>query len=265
MYLQHFGLTHFPFERAPQPDELFASVASREAQARLAHLVQLRGIGLITGEVGSGKTTVCRQLAATLHPGLHRLFYIPLSTGNVMDMYKAIAWQLGLPIERNRASAYRAIHTEVCRLYTECRILPVLVVDEAHHLRNDVLEDLRLLTNYVMDSEPRLCLLLVGLSELRRRMAMAVHESLTQRIVVQLHLTGLARDELADYLAHRLRLAGTTVALFEPTAQEALYQASHGLPRRINRIAHYALSAAALANSRLVSAEHLHSAVEELQ
>lgn len=265
MYLQHFGLTQFPFERALQPDELFASVASREAQARLAHLVQLRGIGLITGEVGSGKTTVCRQLAATLHPGLHRLFYIPLSTGNVMDMYKAIAWQLGLPIERNRASAYRAIHTEVCRLYTECRVLPVLVVDEAHHLRNDVLEDLRLLTNYAMDSEPRLCLLLVGLSELRRRMAMAVHESLTQRIIVRLHLTGLARDELADYLGHRLRLAGTTVALFEPAAQEALYQASHGLPRRINRIAHYALSAAALAHSRLVNAEHLHSAVEELQ
>ena len=116
-----------------------------------------------------------------------------------------------------------------------------------------------------MDSEPRLCLLLVGLSELRRRMAMAVHESPTQRIIVRLHLTGLARYELADYLAHRLRLAGTTVALFDPAAQEALYQASHGLPRRINRIAHYALSAAALANSRLVSAEHLHSAVEELQ
>jgi hypothetical protein len=141
--------------------------------------------------------------------------------------------------------------------------LPVLVVDEAQHLRNDVLEDLRLLTNYAMDSEPRLCLLLVGLSELRRRLAMAVHESLTQRIVVRLHLSGLARDELADYLAHRLRLAGTTVALFEPAAQEALYQASHGLPRRINRIAHYALSAAALANSRLVTAEHLQCAVED--
>ena len=80
---------------------------------------------------------MCRQLAATLRPGLHRLFYIPLSTGNVMDMYKAIAWLLGLPIERNRASAYRAVDTEVCRLYTECRVLPVLVVDEAHHLRNE--------------------------------------------------------------------------------------------------------------------------------
>ena len=128
MYLNHFGLTHYPFERTLQPDELFTSSATREAHARLTHLVELRGIGLITGEVGSGKTTVCRQLGAALHPGLHRLFYVPLSTGNVMDMYKAIAWQLGLPVERNRAAAYRAIHTEVCRLAVECRIYPVLVL-----------------------------------------------------------------------------------------------------------------------------------------
>lgn len=106
-------------------------------------------------------------------------------------------------MERNRAGAYRAIHTEVCCLAVECRIHPVLVVDEAQHLRNDVLEDLRLLTNYAMDSEPRLCLLLVGLTELRRRLGMAVHESLAQRIVVRVHLGGLARDELPEY-AHLL-------------------------------------------------------------
>ncbi len=128
MYLAHFGFTQYPFDRAPLPDELFASSATREAKTRLQHLIELRGIGLITGEVGSGKTTVCRQLAANLHPGLYRLFYVTLSTGNVLDMYKAIAWQLGLPVERNRAGAYRAIHTEVSRL-TDTKILPVLVVD----------------------------------------------------------------------------------------------------------------------------------------
>jgi len=265
MYLTHFGLTHYPFERSLQPDELFASAAAREAQARLQHLVELRGIGLLTGEVGSGKTTVCRQLAAALHPGLQRLFYVPLSTGNVMDMYKAIAWQLGLPVERNRASAYRAIHSEVCRLAVESRIHPVLVVDEAQHLRNDVLEDLRLLTNYAMDSEPRLCLLLVGLTELRRRLSMAVHESLAQRIVVRCHLGGLAREEMADYVSHRLRLAGTALPLFEPAALEALYQATHGLPRKVNRLAHYALSAAALGKLRQITAEHVQCAAEEVQ
>ena len=170
MYRKHFALTHFPFDLALEPEALFASATLAEAQARLEHLLELRAIGLVTGEAGSGKTTVCRKIASTLHPGLYRLFYVPLSTGNVMDMYKSIAWELGLPTERNRAAAFRVIRAEITRLTLEAKQRPVLIVDEAHHLRNDVLEDLRLLTNYAMDSENRLCLLLVGLTELRRRL-----------------------------------------------------------------------------------------------
>ena len=111
-----------------------------------------------TGEVGAGKTTVCRHLTAQLHPGLFRVHYVSLTTGNVLDMYKSIAWELGLSVERSRSSAHHSIRTEISRLATEARQLPVLVVDEAHHLRNDVLEDLRLLTNFAMDSENRMCL-----------------------------------------------------------------------------------------------------------
>ena len=196
MYRKHFALTAFPFDTTPQPDALFASAALQEAEARLTHVLELRAVGLVTGEAGSGKTTVCRKVAAALHPGLYRVFYVPLSTGNVLDMYKSIGWELGLPIERNRAAAFRAIRSEISRLTLEARQRPVLIVDEAHHLRNEVLEDLRLLTNYQMDSENRLCLLLVGLTELRRRLAMAVHESLAQRIVVRYHLAGLTREEL---------------------------------------------------------------------
>ena len=187
------------------------------------------------------------------------------TTGNVLDMYKSIAWELGLPTERSRATAYRAIRTEVTRLVCETKQLPVLVIDEAHHLRNDVLEDLRLLCNYEMDSENRLCVLLVGLTELRRRLAMAVHESLSQRLVVRHHLTGLDRDELDHYLTHRLRLAGCEIPLFEPPAVEALFQSARGLPRLVNRIAHYALTAAAVNDARTVNAGHLEHAVAELR
>ena len=143
--------------------------------------------------------------------------------------------------------------------------LPILVIDEAQHLRNDVLEDLRLLCNFAMDSENRLCLLLVGLTELRRRLAMAVHESLSQPLVVRHHLNGLDRDELDHYLTHRLRLAGCELPLFEPCAVEALFQSTRGLPRLINRTAHYALTAAALGNARTVTAEHLEHAIAELR
>ena len=209
---------------------------------------------------------MCRHVASALHPGLHRVGYVSLTTGNVLDMYKAIAWELGLPTERSRATAYRAIRTEVTRLVCEANQLPILVIDEAQHLRNDVLEDLRLLCNYEMDSDNRLCLLLVGLTELRRRLAMACHESLAQRLVVRHHLRGLDRAELDAYLAHRLRLAGCELPLFDPPAVEALAHSTRGLPRLINRTAHYALTAAAATKgARTVTAEHLEHAVAELR
>ena len=116
MYLKHFALTHFPFDHTLAATSLFAAQAQAEAEVRLNHLLELRGIGLLTGEPGSGKTTLCRRLYESLHPGLYRAIYVPLSTGNVMDMYKCIAWEFGLPSERNRASAFRQIRAEVTRL-----------------------------------------------------------------------------------------------------------------------------------------------------
>lgn len=97
MYLKHFALTHFPFEQTLAATALFAANAQGEADVRLRHLLELRGIGLLTGEPGSGKTTLCRRLTDALHPGLYRTVYVPLTTGNVMDIYKSIARELGLP------------------------------------------------------------------------------------------------------------------------------------------------------------------------
>ena len=264
MYRKHFGLTKNPFAKNLQPEELFGSGASRELETRLHYLLTLCGIGLLTGEAGSGKTTICRKVCAALHSGRFRVFYVALSTGNVMDTYKSIAWEMGLPTERSRAALYRVIRTEVSRLCLEARIRPVLIVDEAHHLRSDILEDLRLLTNYQMDSENRLCLLLVGQAELRRRLSLAVHEALNQRIVVRHHLPGLDRDELGPYLEHLLRLAGTEMPLFEPEALEAIFQATNGLPRKVNLLAHHAMTAAALDKAKTITAAHVEAAMPEV-
>ena len=264
MYRKHFGLTRHPFDKDIDPGDFFPSAAAKEMEVRLRYLLELRGVGLVTGEVGSGKTSVCRKVASSLHGGLYRCFYVPNSTGNVMDLYKTIAWEMGLPVERNRAALYRAIRAEVTRLCLEAKIRPVLIVDEAQHLRNDVLEDLRLLTNYDMDSKNRLCLLLIGQAELRRRLSMSVHEALAQRIVVRHHLTGLTRDELPAYLSHLLRLAGTEQQLFEQPALEAIYTATNGIPRKVNLLAHHALNAAALCRARTVSAELVEAALPEV-
>ncbi|MBI5918100.1 MAG: AAA family ATPase [Nitrosomonadales bacterium] len=264
MYRKHFGLTAHPFRKDLDPADFFPSGAAKELETRLRYLLELRGIGLVTGEAGSGKTSICRKVASSLHSGLYRVFYVPLSTGNVMDMYKTIAWEIGLPVERNRAALFRTIRTEVTRLCFEAKARPILVVDEAHHLRSEILEDLRLLTNYDMDSNDRLTLILVGQAELRRRLSMAVHEALCQRIIVRHHLRGLTRDELTPYLSHLLHLAGCDIPLFEPPALEAIFQATNGLPRKVNLLAHYALNAAALANAKIVTAEHVQAALPEI-
>jgi general secretion pathway protein A len=195
----------------------------------------MRGIGLVTGDSGSGKTTTCRRLVADLHTDLDRVLYVSMTTGNVMDMYKSIAWELGLSAERNRAALFNQIRGEVTRLCAENRPRPVLIVDEAHHLRTEQLEDLRLLTNYAMESENRLIVVLVGPPELRRHMGMAALDALSQRIVVRANVRGLQRDELGPYLTHRLRLAGCELPLFETAAVEAIFQAASGLPRKATR------------------------------
>jgi len=263
MYRKHFGLGRYPFETDIPADEMYVSAGADELRVRLRHLLDLRGIGLVTGDCGSGKSSSCRRMTSELHAGLHKVLYVPLSTGNPMDLYKSIAWELGLPTERNRASLYRQIRTEVTRLSTEARTRPVLIVDEAQALRSEVLEELRLLTNYAMDSDNRLCLLLVGQTELRRRVAMSVHEALNQRIVVRYHLPSLTREETPLYLGHLLRRAGTELPLFEPAAIEALFQASSGLPRKINLLAHHALGAAAVAKHKSVTIEHMQTALKE--
>ena len=264
MYRHHFGLNRHPFSNEVEPEDLFPATAAKELEVRLHHLLEMRGIGLVTGDAGSGKTCGARRVLAQLHASLYRTVYVCLSTGNVLDLYKTISWEMGLPVERSRAALFRQIRGEVTRLVAEARCRPVLVIDEAHHLRPDVLEDLRLLTNYQMDSDNRLCLLLVGQAELRRRLGMAVYEALSQRIVVRYHMAGLARDELPGYLAHLLRLAGTELPLVEPAAIEAIFQATGALPRKVNLLAHHALMAAALARAKTVSAEHVEAALAEV-
>jgi len=264
MYRQVYGLTCHPFEKDLEPDKLFSSQAAEELEARLNYLLQLRGIGLLTGEVGSGKTSICRKVATRLNTGLYKVFYVPLTTSNVTDTYKSIAWEMGLTTERSLAALYRAIRQEVNRLCLELKIRPILIIDEAQYLRNDVLENLRLLTNYEMDSQNRLCMIFVGQAELRRRLSLSVHEPLAQRLVVRYHISGLSREELPAYLQHRLELAGTQVELFEQPALEAIFQATNGLPRKVNLLAHFSLNVAALQRATTVSAEHILTAVEEM-
>lgn len=266
MYLQHFGLSRYPFDAELHIDELYPSRAVGELDGRVRHLVELRGIGLVTGEAGSGKTTACRRAADALHPAQHKVCYASLTTGTVLDTLNVIAAAMALPPQRQRGPAWQAIRDETVRLGEEKKLLPVLIIDEAHHLRNDTLEDLRLLTNFNFESERRLCLMLVGLTQLRNRLSMSMHESLSQRLVMQHHFGAMDLIETQAYLKHRLTIAGgADLHHLSQAAVENIFQAAHGIPRQINRIAHYTLLAAAKERTKQAGAEHVEIACTEMR
>ena len=266
MYEHHFGLKFPPFEASVRADQIYLSRGLKEASTRIAHLVKRKGVGTLTGEAGSGKTTACRQVTNELPPGQYQTIYVSLATGSVLDTLNTIAKSFGLPYRHRRAQAWDAIREQINQLNTEHRQSPVLIFDEAHLLRDDSLDHLRLLLNFEMDAVNRLALILVGLSELDRRLAMARHQSLAQRLIVRHQMEILDHEEIEPYITHRLNLAGAAKlsSLYLPPALEAIWLGSQGIPRLVNHLAHFSLVAAAQEKSPQVTPEHVELASGEL-
>ena len=267
MYLRHFALTRLPFETPAHTDELYESNSRREAEARLHHLIELKGIGLHhrRGRFRQNHRVPTRRRRPASRPvsgGLRLLDH----RQRARHVQSPSPGNWGFPPNARAPPPTAPSVPKITRRVCEAKQLPVLVIDEAQHLRNDVLEDIRLLCNFAMDSENRLCLLLVGLTELRRRLAMAVHESLSQRLIVRHHLNGLDRDEL-DALPHpppasgRLRTPLVRTLRHRGTVPEHARIASAHQPHcplRPDR-------RRARQRARTVTAEHLEHAVAELR
>ena len=162
-----------------------------------------------------------------------------------MDLLRQLALELDLVPAHYRGDLVRQIAEAIVRLNRSKKQHPILICDEAQLLSHAALEQLPLLLNFDMDSSHDLTLLLIGQPLLRRTLSLQMHEPLRQRIAVQYHLEGLSREELDAYLAHQLKAAGVSQPLFEETARQALYQASKGIPRKVNKLAQAALRLAA--------------------
>lgn len=264
MYKTYFGMNGEPFPKDLPPQELFPSSQFLELSSRLNYLLNNRGIGLLTGEVGSGKTTALRAICHPLSPSLYKPLYLPNTNGSVLDLYNSLAELLAIVAPGSRAKLYLHIHQEIIRLVENKKISPILVVDEAHLLRIEALEELRLLTNYHMDSKNLLTLILVGQPEIRRKLGLNINEPLNQRIIMRYHLEGISRSELPLYLKHCLSRTGVSHPLFSEPALEALYQASKGILRKLNLLAQNSLLACATNKAQIVDADHVRLAVTEI-
>ncbi|KQT10206.1 ExeA family protein [Ramlibacter sp. Leaf400] len=247
MYAPYFGLSHEPFSIAPDPRYLFMSERHREA---LAHLLYGLGGGggfvLLTGEIGTGKTTVCRGFLEQI-PDNCNVAYIFNPKLTVTELLQSVCEEFRIEVPRREGVAATVkdyldpLNAFLLRSHAQGRN-SVLIIDEAQNLSADVLEQLRLLTNLETSERKLLQIVLIGQPELRELLSQPQLEQLAQRVIARFHLDALTRTETQQYVRHRLEVAGLSRALpFDRSALERIHKRSGGVPRRINLLCDRAL------------------------
>jgi general secretion pathway protein A len=242
MYNNYFGLTEAPFSIAPDPRFLYMSEQHREALAHLLFGVSSNGgFVLLTGEVGTGKTTVLRCLLEQL-PEQTEVAFILNPKYSVTGLLSAICDDLG--IDYNPSSEMKdyvdALNEHLLENHRN-NLQTVLIIDEAQNLSTDVLETIRLLTNLETNTRKLLQVILIGQPELLAMLERPELRQMNQRITARYHLRALRQEELADYIAHRLSVAGVECQLFPKTTIKYLYRLTEGVPRLVNIVCDRAL------------------------
>ncbi len=260
----HWGFTRTPFTKDLAPSMLHRHPGHAEAVARIAWCVDEAAIGVITGEVGAGKTVAVRAALADLDNSRHTVIYMGNPAIGARGLYTTIVYNLGqvprVPRGRREPQAPAARAAGV----NERGRKVVIVVDEGHLLAADQLEELRLLTNADMDATSPFTLVLVGQPTLRARLRLGAFAALDQRVALRYALPPLAQADTGEYIAHHLKLAGRTDTLFSDDAITRIHKASRGLPRAVNNLAVQALIAAYAAGASIVDDKAARAAVTEV-
>lgn len=222
-------------------------------------------IGLVTGEVGSGKSTAIRYAEGNLHPSEYRSIYITASSGSIMEIYRQLLNELDIYRSSNsKTIMVRLIKKEITDLVLEKKLKVVLIIDEASLMRLEVFAELHTTCQFEKDSKPYLPMILVGQNSLIDKLTYRSSQPLASRIVARSHLQGASLEGMKTYLEHHLAIAGVEHNLFDQTALTAIYQGSGGLFRKANHLARGALIAAAAKQESMVTAEHVQLAATEI-
>lgn len=259
--LSYFGLTEPPFSKEIPTAQLhlLPSVQRNLASARL--LVDTHGIGVISGKAGTGKSCLLRLLCDSLPPGLFKSFYLCHSSVGIVEFYTHLCSLFGLEPCCRRASMFRELQQHILTLTTASHLHPVLLIDEAHLLSNDILAEIRLLTNFHFDSLNALTVILCGNETLTRKFGLSILESLATSITVTISVDTLSAEETFSYIETRISACGHKAPLFTKNAMTLIHQASGGMLRTIGTIAGAALLKACLATSKQIEPEHVQSVI----
>ena len=233
-YFTRYGLEFNPFIKNSK-EILIDTTEYKETLFRLEYLAKTKGFGILTGSAGRGKTTAVRSWAASLNPSLYKVVYSSLSTLTPNDFYRNLVKELGNEPAYKKPDNFRIIQDEITRLAIEKRKTSVIIIDEANYINNTILNDLKILFNFEMDSRDRAAILLAGLPKLNSTLTLQIHEPLRQRIVMNYNLEGLTKEEGKTYILEKLKGAGCNQTVFEDAAIEAILNAADGTPRLINK------------------------------
>jgi general secretion pathway protein A len=246
VYLSYFGLTDNPFSIAPNPDYLFMSPRHREALAHLTFgLKESGGFVMLTGEVGTGKTTVSRKLLQDLSDDTQTAVILN-PTLSAIELLATVCDELGVKYKAN-TNSLKVFTDKILNKLADNHangINTVLIIDEAQHLMPEVLEQLRLLTNLETTREKLLKVVLIGQPELQQLLRRNELRQLAQRVTARYHLLPLTKAEVALYVAHRLQVAHGNPNIFTDTSLSSLFQISGGIPRVINLLCDRAMTLA---------------------
>ena len=266
MYLQYYGLSEPPFSLTPDPRFLYFTAKHLEAFNHLLYGVRERkGFVQLTGEVGSGKTTLCRALLEQLGDNFATALILnPVL--NADQLVKAVAMEFGLDVKgADRLESMAIINDFLLRQMTEGRET-VLIIDEAQDLTNELLEQVRLLSNLETDDRKLLQIVLLGQPELRARLNAHALRQLRQRITVRFHLMPLRWFEVVQYVQHRLEVSGTRGSpKFTEPALWRIYNYSHGLPRLINAVCDKAMLAGSMEKAERINFRMVGRAIREIE
>jgi|GEM_PF-265849 len=265
-YRTAFNLLRAPFSPEIEPHALFAFDAFKQSQARLDYLRRERGLAVITGEVGSGKTTSLRAFLRQLAPSHYHVLYgaVPNVGAPLRPVIEGWLEELGEKIPfNNLARCLSLLHQALAAMHEKGR-LPFIVLDEAHQLDERSLLQLKPLLNYDMDSRLPLAMVLAGGPMLARRLTFKGLQELRQRLLFVYPIQGLTRDEMQPYLEARLKFAGCDRPLFPPEVVDEIYRHTQGVPRPVNQLAALSLVAAATTRAHQVDSSCLMQALAEM-
>lgn len=259
-----YGLTHNPFEKNSK-DVTLEMLDYKEMMARLKYACDgPKGIVLITGNPGTGKTYGLRQFANTLSPSLYQVVYMPMSTLTTIQFYKYLADSLGLEVKHTKVENFINIQNHLTKMNKEKRILPVIIIDEAQYLKSEILNDLKILLNFEMDSINHCVLILAGLPSLKTQLSYMTYEAIRQRITVQYQIVGIEADEVKTYITNKLSSAGLNVPLFMDETIITLANSCQGSIRKLNNILTHCLIIGANMKCRDINNEIVMNALNEI-